>query len=42
MRFLVENWVFKVSSIFGHIYIRYIRYISVTEVTYVTDVTDPR
>ena len=43
MRFPVENCVYKVSSIFGHIYIRYIRYIhmSVTRVTVVTDVTDP-
>ena len=44
MRFSVENCVYKVSSIFGHIYIRYIRYInmSATGVTNVTDVTDPR
>ena len=39
MRFSVENCVYKVSSIFGHIYIRYIRYIRYF-VTDVTDVTD--
>ena len=44
MRFSVENCVYKVSSIFGYIYIRYIRYIhmSVTGVMDVTDVADPR
>ena len=36
MRFPIENWVYKVSSIFGHIYIRYIRYIRY----FVTDITD--
>ena len=40
MRFPVENCVYKVSSIFGCIYIRYIRYIRyfVTDVTYVTEI----